>query len=146
VSVWSAGDVGIVEFPDGRRVRGTSVRRPHGGLQGPDLRVYLLGRDPRIDGRAYRWVRWRDFGLPSSTEDALDALREAHSRAAVERVEVACAGGIGRTGTALSVLAIMSGIPADEAVAWVRSTYHPKAVETVRQRRWIERVASSVAP
>src|SRR5699024_10275901 len=44
--------------------------------------VYLLGRDPRIEGRAYRWVR---------------------------------------------------------------SNRHPRAVETVRQRRWIEKVATSVA-
>ncbi|MCK1804163.1 hypothetical protein MTQ12_14070 [Brevibacterium sp. R8603A2] len=93
----------------------------------------------------YRWVRWPDFRLPAFTEDAVDALREAHTRAASERVEIACGGGVGRTGTALAVLAVMSGVPADTAVEWVRTNYHPRAVETRRQRAWIATVASSLS-
>ncbi len=133
---WDAGD-GIVEFPDGRRVRARGLRRSFEGRTDPEFGVYLAGRDPRIEDWPCRWVRWRDFRLPDSTEDALDALREAHVRAATERVEVACGGGVGRTGTALSVLAVLSGVPAADAVAWVRTHYHRRAVETRRQRRWI---------
>ncbi|WP_285103714.1 protein-tyrosine phosphatase family protein [Promicromonospora sp. MEB111] len=138
---WDMAD-GVVELPDRRRVRGTGLRRPRGEVPVPDFAVYLRGRDPQVPDREYRWVRWRDFRLPDSTEEALAALREAHARAEAERVEIACGGGIGRTGTAMAVLAIMSGVAPDEAVAWVREHYHPRAVETRRQRRWIAEVAA----
>ncbi|WP_417033875.1 protein-tyrosine phosphatase family protein [Cutibacterium avidum] len=57
---------------------------------------------------------------------------------------MACGGGIGRTGTAIAVLAIMSGTSADTAVEWVRVNYHPRAIETRRQRAWITSVASTL--
>jgi len=137
---------GVVELPDGRRVRGTGLRRPRRDAPAPDFAVYLLGRDPRVPDWPYRWVRWRDFRLPDSTDLAMAALREAHTRAETERVEIACGGGVGRTGTALAVLAIMSGVGPDDAVAWVRAHYKPRAVETRRQRRWVENMATSVSP
>src|SRR5690554_8102880 len=142
MSRWDAG-AGVVELPDGRRVRGASARRPRSG-QRADFTVYLLARDPGTDGTTSRWVRWPDFGLPASTEDAVAALREAHARAAAERVEVACAGGIGRTGTALAVLAVLGGVAPDDAVGWVRAHYHPRAVETRRQRRWVSTAAAQL--
>ncbi len=142
---WDMAD-GVVELPDGRRVRGTGLRRPRRDAPAPDLAVYLLGRDPRITDWPYMWVRWRDFRLPDSTDQTVATLREAHAHAAAERVEIACGGGVGRTGTALAVLAIMSGVAPDGAVAWVRAHYHPRAVETRRQRRWVENVAASVSP
>ncbi|MGQ4447278.1 protein phosphatase, partial [Streptomyces griseus] len=58
-------------------------------------------------------------------------------RAPGSRVEVACGGGMGRTGTALACLAVLDGVPADEAVAFVRAGYHPRAVETPWQRRYV---------
>lgn len=139
MSRWDAG-AGVVELPDGRRVRGASARHPRSGPRA-DFTVHLLARDPGTDGTTSRWVRWPDFGLPASTEDAVAALREAHARAAAERVEVACAGGIGRTGTALAVLAVLGGVAPDDAVGWVRAHYHPRAVETRRQRRWVSTAA-----
>lgn len=133
---WSAAP-GAVRLPDGRTVRGTGARRPRGEVPAPDFAVYLLGRDPRITAWPNRWVRWPDFRLPASTDDAVAALREAHDRAAAERVEIACGGGVGRTGTAIAVLAVMSGLDPADAVDWVRASYHRRAVETRRQRRWI---------
>lgn len=56
-----------------------------------------------------------------------------------ERVEVACAGGRGRTGTALACIAVLDGVPAEEAVAYVRENYDPRAVETPWQRRYVQR-------
>ncbi len=135
---------GVVRFPDGRQIRGTGIRRPRGPAPDPDFAVYLLGRDPHITDWPSRWVRWPDFRLPASAEDAVHALRDAHTRAAAERVEIACGAGIGRTGTAMAILAIMSGIPAGTAVDWVRANYHPRAVETRRQRAWIASVAPSL--
>lgn len=143
MGTWDAGD-GIVEFPDGRRIRGTGLRRPRRGMPAPEFAVYLLGQSPTVDDWPYRWVRWRDFRLPDSTNDTVAALREAHARSESQRVEIACGAGIGRTGTALSVLAILSGIDDHDAVAWVRAHYHSRAVETRRQRRWIADVAPSL--
>lgn len=128
---------GVVQLPDGRKVRGTGIKRPRGRLGQPEFAVYLLGRDPGVLVRPSRWVRWGDFRLPRDPADAIDALREAHERAAAERVEIACRGGIGRTGTALAVLATLSGVPPTQAVDWVRKHYHPRAVETRRQRAWV---------
>lgn len=39
-------------------------------------------------------------------------------------MEIACGGGVGRTGTAMALLAVMSGVAPDKAVAWVRENYH----------------------
>lgn len=137
---WEPAD-DIVEFPDGRRLRGRGLRAPRRDALDPEFGLYLTGRDPSIADWPYRWVRWRDFRLPDSTTDAVAALREAHERAAGERVEIACGGGVGRTGTALAVLAVMSGVPAGDAVDWVREHYRRHAVETRRQRKWIADVA-----
>ena len=82
-------------------------------------------------------MRWPDFRLPSDPDDARAALRTAWERSDDERVEVACGGGRGRTGTALACLAVLDGVPADDAVAWVRAHYDPRAVETPWQRRWV---------
>lgn len=142
VRMWG-DEPGVVEFPDGRRIRGAGLRAPRGEVPAPDFAIYLLGRDPRIDGWPYRWVRWRDFRLPDSTPDALDALREAWVRAGHERVEIACGAGVGRTGTALALLATMNGVAPDRAVAWVRERYHRRATETPQQRRWVESTGSS---
>ncbi|GAB2458762.1 hypothetical protein GCM10027062_43290 [Nocardioides hungaricus] len=135
---------GVVELPDGRRIRGAAARRPRGDVPAPDFAVYLLGRDPEVPGWPYRWVRWRDLRLPDPADDAVDALREAYERAGEQRVEVACGGGIGRTGTALALMATMGGVVPEEAVAWVRAHYHRRAVETRRQRRWVETTATSL--
>lgn len=47
---------------------------------------------------------------------------------------------MGRTGAALAAVAVLAGIPSGEAVDWVRARYHPRAVETPWQRRWVRRL------
>lgn len=103
-----------------------------------------MARDPKIAEWPQLWVRWRDFRLPDSSDAAVSAIREAHARAGSERVEVACGGGVGRTGTALAVMAVMSGVGIDHVVTWVREHYHPRAIETRGQRRWIGEVSASL--
>lgn len=86
-------------------------------------------------------VGWRDFRLPASHAEARAVLGEAWARAADERVEIACGGGRGRTGTALAALAVLDGVPADRAVEFVRRNYDAHAVETPWQRRYVRRFA-----
>ena len=140
---WEAGQPGIVALPSGRLVRGRSLRAPVPDGPRPDFGLYLLGSAPEPVEWESRWVRWPDFRLPADRADAAAALRMAWHRAASERVEVACAGGRGRTGAALACLAVLDGVAAGDAVAFVREHYHPRAVETPGQRRYVARFPSS---
>ena len=134
---WPAGAPGVVELPDGRRVRGRGLREPLPAGPLPTFGVYLLGRPPEPFEWDYQWIKWRDFGTPSDREAAIDVLRVAYARADTERVELACSGGTGRTGTAFALLAVFAGISPDTAVDWVRAHYRGRAVETPWQRKWI---------
>ena len=129
-------ETGVVEFPNGARVRGRGLRheRPTGV---PTVGVYLLRSQPPASQWTTEWIEWPDFRIPADPDAALRTLRTAFDMAATGRVEIGCRGGRGRTGTAMAALAIMSGIDPTDAVAWVRARYHPKAVETPGQRRWI---------
>ena len=126
----------MLRLPSGRLVRGRALQRRAPAGAAPEFGVYLAGRRPRPVPWDARWVRWPDFRLPVHREDALDALREAWSRAEAERVELACRGGRGRTGTALACLAVLDGVPPRQAVSYVRERYDARAVETPWQRSY----------
>jgi len=68
--------------------------------------------------------------------------QKRHAVSAGERVEVGCAGGLGRTGTVLACMASLGGVPPGEAVAWVRANYRPAAVETAEQEAFVRRFAA----
>jgi hypothetical protein len=146
-------DTGLVTLPSGARVRGRRLGDPASPAdfalvlaRGWPM-VHRSSRERRHRGRDFghgvpawphRHIRWPDFWIPTDRADALDALHDAHHRArAGERVEVACRGGIGRTGTALAALAILDGLTPGDALTWVRRNYHHRAVETPWQRRWL---------
>jgi protein-tyrosine phosphatase len=105
----------------------------------PGFGLYLLGQHPPPVRWASRWVPWPDFRLPADRADAADALAEAWRRSEQERVEVACGGGSGRTGTALACLAVLDGVPASDAVRYVRAHHRGDAVETPFQKRYVKR-------
>jgi hypothetical protein len=129
-------DTGLVTLPTGIRVRG---RRSNDAVSPADYTLLLA--DGPVPTWPHRHIRWPDLWVPSDRADALDALHEAHRRAQDgERVEVTCRGGIGRTGTALAALAILDGLPPNQAVTWIRNNYHPRAVEAPWQRRWLRTV------
>ncbi|MEV4544466.1 Protein-tyrosine phosphatase [Micromonospora echinaurantiaca] len=133
--VWTE-QTGVVALPSGVTVRGRRIGDP----ASPADFALLLAAGPAPQW-PHRWIRWPDFWIPVDRADALDALREALRRAHDgERVEVACRGGTGRTGTAIAALAILDGLPAERAVQWVRANYRPRAVETPWQRRWLRRL------
>lgn len=136
-STWDQSGLGVLRLPSGRLIRGRSLRRPLPAAPAPTFAVYLLGKPPPAVAWESRWVPWPDFGLPRDRPYAGEVLREAWERAATERVEVGCAGGRGRTGTALACLAVIDGVPVEQAVAFVRRHYDPRAVETPWQKRYV---------
>ncbi|MFI6560888.1 protein-tyrosine phosphatase family protein [Streptomyces sp. NPDC050534] len=137
---WRPADPGVLRLPSGRLVRGRGLRHPLAeGAPTPSYALYLLGRQPPPVAWEFRWVRWPDFRLPADRADARAALTEAWRRSAGEPVEIACGGGRGRTGTALACLAVLDGVPAEEAVDFVRRHYDRRAVETPWQKRYVRR-------
>lgn len=156
---------GAIVLPDGTPIRGRGRREPPAAGALPDFGLYL-GRPPgrpsaRLLGRASRmlsgrgpewqpgwpaeWIDWPDFHTPRDDRLAATGIEHAYLLArAGRRVEVACGGGTGRTGTVISCMAILAGHPAPDAVAWTRRHYRPRAVETPGQRRWIRWFAAHV--
>jgi protein-tyrosine phosphatase len=144
---------GAIRLPDGTPVRGRSLRGPLPDGPPPDYGLYLVCRSRRRRGRRWEagweadWVVWPDFRTPADPRQAACAIVEAFRRAqAGGRVEVACGGGRGRTGTVLAGMAVRAGVPAGEAVAWVRANYQARAVETRRQRAWVQWFAREELP
>jgi hypothetical protein len=129
----------VVRLPSGVLVRGRGLRDPMPSGHPPTFGVYLLGEQPPEFGWASRWVRWPDFRLPSDRAYLRTVLLEVLDRAPEGLAEIACGGGRGRTGTALACLAVLDGVPAAEAVAWVREHYHRRAVETPWQKGFVRR-------
>jgi hypothetical protein len=140
---WEAGP-GIVLLPGGAGGRGRALRDGPAAGPAPHFALYLCGRRPPATPWPAVWVRWPDFWLPLDRRAASAAFTLAYQRIlAGERVEVACGGGHGRTGTALACIAQLAGVPAAQAVQWVRESYDPKAVETPWQRRYVQRFTSA---
>jgi hypothetical protein len=140
--LWDPAGIGVLRLPSGRLLRGRGLRRGLPPGPAPTFAVYLTGsRLPAVDWDS-RWLRWPDFWLPSDRAQASRDLYEAWTRAQTERVEIACGGGRGRTGTALACLAVIDGVPAGEAVAYVRRHYDRRAVETPWQKRYVRRFAA----
>lgn len=136
---------GGIRLPDGSWIRGRGLRDPMPEGPEPDFGLYLgSGRLVRRHQGSLRWphawIEWPDFLLPRDRDRAVKEIRALHERArAGEAVEVACRGGVGRTGTVIACLAVLSGIAPPDAVAWTREHHHPRAVETPWQRRWVQR-------
>ncbi|MGW3771463.1 phosphatase domain-containing protein [Actinomadura verrucosospora] len=134
---------GAIRLPDGTLIRGRGLRRPLPDGPVPDFGLYLgSGRlrrrhAPELDWPS-AWIDWPDFLLPRDRDEAVRQIRALHERArSGAAVEVACGGGVGRTGTVIACLAVLSGTAPSEAVAWTRQNHHPRAVETPWQRRWV---------
>lgn len=127
-----------VVLPDGTRLTAASFdpAAPYARDSDPDYGLYLDKRwqPPWAHGH----IEWRDFGVPADTEALTEALKDVLQRArSGQHVEVGCRGGHGRTGTTLACLAILTGYPASDAVAWVRSSYCARAVEMPGQEAFI---------
>jgi protein-tyrosine phosphatase len=139
-----------VTLPDGTVIlaQGRLDLVPSQRPKPPDFALYLDKRwynDPEVTW-PFRAIDWEDFGLPVDDEEVFTAIVDVYRRARDgELVEVACYGGVGRTGTVLGCLAVLAGVSRSGAVAWVREHYHPSAVETVEQEQLIGRFAERAA-
>jgi hypothetical protein len=150
---------GAITLPDGTLVRGRGRREPLPDGPLPNFGLYL-GRPPSTrPGRRWRripawepdwpadWIDWPDFGTPRDDQRAATMITKAYRLArSGQRVEVACHGGTGRTGTVIACMAILAGHPAADAVSWTRRHYRRRAVETPAQRRWIRWFATGHCP
>lgn len=136
---WDPADAGVLVLPSGRTVRGRGLRRALPPGNAPERGVYLLRRPPPPTPWPQEWLRWPDLRLPTDRVAARRLLVDVWSRLADERVEIACGGGRGRTGTALACLAALDGVPPEDAVAYVRRHYDRHAVETPWQKRYVRR-------
>lgn len=134
---------GATRLPDGVWVRGRGLREAPPGGETPEYGLYLGG--PRLRARhepaltwPHDWVLWRDGLLPSDWTTTAEKLLDLHEKAtAGQAVELACHGGLGRTGTAMACLATLSGLSSREAVRWARTHYRSRAVEVPWQRRYV---------
>lgn len=136
---WDRDAPGVLELPSGRLVRGRGLRNPFPPGPPPEFSCYLLGKLEFTVDWDSAWIRWPDFRLPRDRALFDRVLREALERSGTERVEFACGGGKGRTGTALACLAVLDGIAPESAVDYVRGHYASGAVETPWQRRFVAR-------
>jgi hypothetical protein len=125
-----------VRFPDGTQVTASSVASRQEDRPGRDFGLYM---DPSwAPTWAAEMIEWPDFGVPSEPEQAAKQIIDAFGRARQgQRVEIGCIGGVGRTGTVLACMAVLSGVLPEDAVEWVRDQYHPCAVETDQQASWV---------
>jgi hypothetical protein len=136
---------GAIRLPDGAWIRGRGLRHPAPGGPAPEFGLYLGSGRLRDKHDAdlhwpHTWLDWPDFRLPRDRDAAVREIRALHDRIRAGGVaEVACDGGVGRTGTVIACLTVLAGTDPAEAVAWARLHHHPRAVETPWQRRWVGR-------
>lgn len=135
---WPADTPGLLMLPSGRLVRGRALAAGVVPGSEPDFGLYLAAVRPAAPGWRWHWLCWPDFWLPLHRAAADRLLTEAWQWSETERVEIGCRGGRGRTGTALACLSVFDGLTAAEAIDHVRRHYHPRAVETPWQRRWVD--------
>ncbi|TKG73204.1 protein-tyrosine phosphatase family protein [Prauserella endophytica] len=139
----SAALIGATRLPDGVWVRGRGLGKAWPGGPPPEFGLYLGAHILRRRHGAslpweHEWVQWVDGWLPSDWRAAAASIVSLHERAkAGAAVEVACHGGIGRTGTAIACMATLGGLTPREAFMWTRKHYHRWAVEAPWQRAWI---------
>jgi len=118
----------------------------------PELVIDLTGKEPvakavvapefpelEIAPKVIK-VNWPDMGVIWLPREWWTRLAETLK--GFRRVYIGCGAGMGRTGTALSILAHLHGVvpPSKGPIAWIREVYDSGAVETPEQRRYVARI------
>jgi len=94
-------------------------------------------------------INWPDMGIPAIGEEMWRNLASTLiAEKGIETIYVGCQGGVGRTGTALAILAHFMGILRDteDPVSFVRKFYFDDAIETDDQFSYIERMTGRIIP
>ncbi|MDY5589852.1 MAG: protein-tyrosine phosphatase family protein [Arcanobacterium sp.] len=142
MAAWDLGE-GVVEFPSGRRIRGRSWNQPISEYA--DVSAVLTTASPEEFaarhavgmGRELVYISWPDYRIPRRPQQAIEQLAELLERASSERVEITCGGGVGRTGTALAMMAIIDGMKASDAIDLVQTQYNPESATSHAQRGFL---------
>nr|WP_235826088.1 protein-tyrosine phosphatase family protein [Candidatus Frankia alpina] len=139
---------GVIRLPDGGWFRPRGLRHPPPPGPLPDRGLYLgsarlrRGHDGQLTW-PHEWIDWPDFLLPRHPATAAARIRalHAHTRTS-DRTELACGGGVGRTGTALACLAVLAGLSPADAV----SLDHARTITRVLSRPPGSAAGSSGSP
>ncbi len=139
---WQLTD-GVVEFPSGRRIRARSWKAPV--LQLATLSVVLTtvsetefaGAQTFPGAKEIIMIDWPDQRLPRRSMQAVKTLQEVWQRADQELVEITCRGGVGRTGSALALIAMYEGMSSSEAIDFIRESYNNDSVTSPAQRGFL---------
>ncbi len=122
------GEVTLTLLGAPRRIQGG----PFNAFAPPAIGV-CLERHSRLVHLTDVLVDVPDFTAPTQEQLHQGLLETLRLMAAAPGlpVYVGCAAGLGRTGTFIAALARLAGI--EDAVAWTRAHYDPRAVETLAQ-------------
>ncbi|MDY5585322.1 MAG: protein-tyrosine phosphatase family protein [Arcanobacterium sp.] len=139
---WQLGE-GVVEFPSGRRIRARSWKTDV--AQVADLSIVLTTVAGKNFAAEHGYpgknetiiIDWPDERLPRRTVQATRILRDVWERSEKELVEITCRGGVGRTGSALAIIATFEGMNALEAIDFVRKNYNENSVKSHAQRGFL---------
>lgn len=87
------------------------------------------------------YVDWPDMGtIPvPMLQGAVGVVQQALFED--ETVEIGCTGGHGRTGTLAACVLVAQGIPAEDAIKYVRERYCPDALDNAKQEALVQRYA-----
>lgn len=93
-------------------------------------------REEQPHGKANQFFPIKDFGVPRMFYTGDHLRRMVESALQDGEIYVGCAGGTGRTGLVLALLARVAGV--SDPVRFVRDTYKSHAVETAEQERFVQ--------
>jgi protein-tyrosine phosphatase len=81
-------------------------------------------------------IYWPDYGIPDLGIEQWKSLQNIVTSGEYKKILIHCHGGLGRTGTALSILygRIFKDI---DPIEYIRTAYGYKAVETMRQEEYV---------
>ena len=143
-----------VSFADGTVVQGRGLMKEIVSIKDDETPTWALYLDEEWQIQPVTWpyqlVSWPDGQAPSDDDELFEATVGAWNRAkSGDLIEIGCYGGTGRTGAVIACIALLAGVPVDEAPEWTRRNYHRWAIENhedviTRFAHWrIRRTSSS---
>lgn len=147
MSTWNMSE-GVVELPSGRRIRGRSWSDPVCEIA--DVSAILTTADPDVfAGRDAQgiaenvvYISWPDGRIPRRPQQAIEQLKDLLKSADDKRIEVTSGSGMGRTGTALAIMAVLEGMEPSKAIDFLHEAYSDDAVMSHAQSGFLADMGS----